>query len=117
LLVLATLAIAGCGATPPQAPKPEADRLNTALSTVSSACAEAVELGGNGMPRSEAARLEHKALSAAPQLRDVYRRNPKWIYQGQTVAALVDLATSGLRHCGLSGAATWLRAAVVSHAR
>jgi hypothetical protein len=109
-LLVALILAAGCGAQPPQAPKSAADALNSALSTVSGACGHAIEARTFGASPRELRRLSDQAVGAAPTLRSVLRRNPRWVYQDRTVAQLADVAVSDLRQCGLPAAADRLSA-------
>jgi hypothetical protein len=109
-LLLASALVAGCGAQPPQAPKSEADTLNNALSTISGACGHAIDATTFGASPRELRRLTDQATGAAPALRSVLRRNPRWVYQDRTVTQLAELAVSDLRQCGLPAAADRLSA-------
>jgi hypothetical protein len=109
-LLVSSIVAAGCGPQPPQAPKREADTLNNALSTVAGACGHAIEARTFGTSGRELRRLTDQAVGAAPALRSVLRRNPRWVYQDRTVAQLAELAVSDLRQCGLGAAADRLSA-------
>lgn len=61
-----------------------------------------------GDHRRDLATLEATAASSARKLASVYRRNPAWVYQGETVAAIVKDATSSLDDCGLHAARAML---------
>jgi hypothetical protein len=99
------LAVSACGPTPPQAPLPEAQKLDTSTSGISTACGETYQvIAFPGDHRRDLATLEATATSSARKLASVYRRNPAWIYQGETVAAIVKDAVSTLSDCGLRGA-------------
>jgi hypothetical protein len=113
LIVLALLA-AGCGPTPPQAPGPQAHRLNKALSTFSSACAHAAEIQEFTNDARAMTITEHQAQKQVPQLARIWRQNPDWIFQGKTVAELVQMSVGYLDECGLHQAARRLRAATSS---
>ncbi len=108
----ATLAIAGCGATPPQAPSSEAQKLDASTSDLSTECGltyQVTEFPGDH--REELASLESQAIASARSLASVYHRNPAWIYQGETVHEIVRDALSMLHACGLHRAGhTLLRA-------
>jgi hypothetical protein len=104
-LVLAS-ALAGCGPTPPQAPLPEAKKLESATSEISTICGESYRLTAfPGHHRRDLAKLEVGAASSARQLASVHRRNPEWIYQGETVAKIVQDGLAMLQDCGLRRAA------------
>lgn len=102
-------ASAGCGATPPQAPSAQANRVAAALEGISEACGEAAQQ--HALPRLAAPTLapERAALTRALELAHVLVRNPDWIYQGDTLRQVVALADARLRECGLASAAAALR--------
>jgi hypothetical protein len=106
VLALACLAVlTGCGATPPQAPLPEAQKLDTSTSGISTACGLSYQsIALDPGARLHLASLNVKAAAQARKLAAVYRRNPAWIYQGQTVRSIVHQALSTLQECGLRGA-------------
>jgi hypothetical protein len=108
---VAAAALAGCGPTPPQAPGPEAHRLNKALSTFSTACGHATEIQEFTNDARAMTITEHQAQSQVPHLARVYRQNSDWIFQGKTVAELVQMSVAFLDECGLHQAADSLRAA------
>ena len=98
----ATLAAAGCGAAPPQAPLRQAARLDTSLSAISTACGLAYQLSAfPPAPAAQLASLEATARSEAAKLASVFRANPRWIYQGETVGTIVGQALATLGSCGL----------------
>jgi hypothetical protein len=103
------LAVSACGPTPPQAPLPEAKKLDTSTSGISTACGETYQVTAfPGDHRRDLATLEATATFSARKLASVYQRNPAWIYQGETVAAIVKDAVSTLSDCGLASAKTTL---------
>ncbi len=103
------LAIAGCGATPPQAPFRDAQKLDSATSGIATACGETYQVTAfPGDHRRDLETLEATATTAAKKLAGVYKRNPAWIYQGDTIAEIVTDGVSMLRECGLHGAAAAL---------
>jgi hypothetical protein len=103
------LATTGCGAKPPQAPLPQARELDYTTSQISSACGEAYQVTAfRGDHRRDLLTLQATAASSARKLRAVYRLNPRWIYQGQSVAAIVSESVARLRECGLGRAAAAL---------
>lgn len=103
------LAVSACGATPPQAPLAEAKKLDSSTSGISTACGETYQVTAfPGDHRRDLATLDATATSSSRTLASVYRRNPAWIYQGETVAAIVKDAVSTLSDCGLPGAKTAL---------
>jgi hypothetical protein len=111
---LAALAAAGlgggCGATPPQAPAVEASRVASALAGIAEACGEAAQeraLPRFGPPGTGAG---EEAATRAQELAMVFVRNPHWIYQGANLRQVVALADARLQECGLTSAASALRA-------
>ena len=110
-LIVAALLLAGCGPTPPQAPGPEAHRLNEALSTFSSACGHATEIQEFTNDARDMTITEHQAQAQIPHLARIYRQNPDWIFQGKSVAELVQMSSKFLDECGLHQTARRLRAA------
>jgi hypothetical protein len=104
--------VAGCGPPPPQAPGPQAHRLNQSLSTVSTACGHAVEIQAFSNSKRALTITEHQAQSHLPDLVRIYRQNPDWIFQGKTVAQLVRMSITFLDECGLHDTAGRLRRAV-----
>jgi hypothetical protein len=109
-LAVAAAALAGCGATPPQAPGPEAHQLNLSLSTISGACGHAAEIQAFENGARDMKATEHQAEAALPPLARIYKRNPDWVFQGKHVSELVQMSTSYLDECGLHAAAKRLRA-------
>jgi hypothetical protein len=95
----------GCGAQPPQAPPPQAAKLDTSLNGISRACGLADQLSAfTPPPAAQLAGLEATARSEAAKLASVFRANPHWIYQGETVSTIVGQARAMLGSCGLSEA-------------
>ena len=81
------LAVAGCGATAPQAPFAQAKKLDSATGDISTDCGLSYQVTAfPGNHRADIASLEASATSSARKLASVYARNPAWIYQGDTVA-------------------------------
>jgi hypothetical protein len=111
-LALLAFAAAACGATPPQAPLPYAKKLDASTSDISTACGEASQVTAfEGQNQVELAGIEGAAERSARKLAAVYRRNPEWIYQGETVGEIVVDAKRMLASCGLRPALTELRRA------
>ena len=111
-VALAAVALAcGCGPTPPQAPGPQAHRLNQALSTFSTACGHAAEVSAFSKSKALMAGLDHLAESKVPTLVAIWRRNRNWVFQGKTVDQLVHTSVSFMTECGLHEAAARLQAA------
>ena len=106
----AMLALGGCGPTPPQAPGPQAHRLNKALSTFSTACGHATEIQEFSNDARALTITERQAEEQIPVLLRIYRQNPDWIFQGKSVAQLVDMSVTFLGECGLHHAARRLAA-------
>jgi len=112
IALIAAVVVAGCGPTPPQAPKPEAKRLDKSLGDISSACGLAYQVTAfPGDHRSDLITLEVTATSAAREFAAVYARNPEWIYQSERLRKIASDAVSLLQGCGLGGAAHTLRQA------
>lgn len=108
-----TAALAACGATPPQAPLPYARKLDSATSAISTACGEADQVAAFAGPhRAELITLEVTASSSVRKLVLVYRRDPGWIYQGETARQIVHDSASMLAACGLGRARASLLQAV-----
>jgi hypothetical protein len=107
---LAILAVAACGPTPPQAPLPYAKKLDPSTSDISTACGEAAQvMEFEGKNSGHLAGIEGAATRSARKLSSVYRRNPEWIYQGETVGEIVVDAKRMLASCGLRSALETLR--------
>ena len=85
------LAVAGCGATAPQAPFAQAKKLDSATGDISTDCGLSYQVTAfPGDHRADIANLDASAASSARKLASVYARNPAWIYQGDTVRQIVD---------------------------
>jgi hypothetical protein len=107
---LALVLLAACGATPPQAPLPYARKLDTSTSDIATACGEASQvMAFEGPGSTHLAGIEGAAERSARKLASVYRRNPAWIYQGETVGEIVLDAKRMLSSCGLRRALSELR--------
>lgn len=106
----AAVALAGCGATAPQAPPQQAEKLDASTGDISTECGLAYQVtafpGDHG---KDLANLEATAQPSVRSLASVYARNPAWMYQGETVAAIVNDAITMLRACGLTQAERTLR--------
>jgi hypothetical protein len=112
VLALVALLAAACGPTPPQAPLPYAKKLDTSTSDISTACGEAAQVTEfEGRHSPHLAGIEGAAERSARKLASVYRRNPNWIYQGETVGEIVVDAKRMLDSCGLHPALDVLRRA------
>jgi hypothetical protein len=101
----------GCGATPPQAPGPQAHQLNSALGAISTACGHASEIQEYTNDARDMTITEHQAESQIPTLVRIYKQNPAWIFQGKSVGDLVVMTQTFLDECGLHNAAARLRKA------
>lgn len=108
--ILSAIALGGCGATPPQAPVAQANRVASALTGIASACGEAYQQRSFSGRLATPALLQASAQERASELAHVFSMNPAWIYQGQTLRQVVALSISYLRECGLTGAAALLLA-------
>jgi hypothetical protein len=110
-----TLAIAACGALPPQAPFRQAQKLDSATSGIARACGESYQVSAfPGHHAHELASLDSSATTSAHKLAGVLHRNPAWIYQGQTISEIAADGTSMLRACDLHHAADVLARATRS---
>lgn len=100
------IALGGCGPTPPQAPRLQAQKLDESLAAIAAACGEAAQVTAfAGDHRADLATLTATASAKASEVASVYAHNPAWVYQGETVRAIVDDAVSMLHECGLGEAA------------
>jgi hypothetical protein len=107
----------GCGPTPPQAPFAQAKKLDSATGDIAAACGLTYQVTAfPGNHRADLANLEASATSSARRLASVYRRNPAWIYQGETVGKLVHDGVAMLHACGLDDAASALSEAASGRA-
>jgi hypothetical protein len=99
------VAAAACGATPPQPPLKQTQKLSVATSGISTACGLAFQVTAfPGAHKKDLETLEATAASSAKKLASVYARNQAWIYQGETVHDIVRDALSMLGSCGLTKA-------------
>ena len=108
----AAIALGACGPTPPQAPFHEAKKLDASTGDISTLCGLAYQV--TAFPGDHAEDLAHLEATAQPSvhsLASVYTRNPAWMYQGETVAEIVNDAITMLRACGLTHAAETLQRA------
>jgi hypothetical protein len=114
-LLVAAL-IAGCGATPPQAPLAQAKKLDESTSGISTSCGLSYQVTAfPGGHERELAVLEATAFSNARKLASVYARNPGWIYQSETIRTIVQQSLAMLHQCGLTHAAAALVKATGVH--
>jgi hypothetical protein len=109
LLVALGVALTACGPTPPQAPFADAQKLDSSTSAISTACGLAYQASAfPGNHRADFITLEVTASSAARKLAGVYKHNPDWIYQGETIRQITGQSVSMLGACGLKRAAVTL---------
>lgn len=107
----AALLATACGPAQPQPPVSQSNKLGAATGSISTACGEAAQLTAfPGDHRRDLATLEATASSASRQLAGVYRRQPGWIFLGETVRQLVNDSYRLLEACGLPKARAVLRA-------
>lgn len=112
---LAALAVAGCGALPPQAPLAYAKKLDSATGGISTACGSAYQVTAfPGNHTSDLDGLEASAITDVRKLETVFQRNREWVYQGDTVAEISSDAVNMLESCGLHRAATRLKRATTA---
>ena len=112
LILLVTVLAAGCGPTPPQAPGRQAHQLNVSLSSISTACGQAIEVMTFSSGGSALAKAEKQAEQQIPTLARIHTQNAAWIFQGKTVAELVVMTKTYLDECGLHAAARRLQRVV-----
>jgi hypothetical protein len=109
LAAVAALVLSSCGPPEPQAPLPQAKKLDEATSGISTTCGLTYQLTEFPGPREPDLKvLEATATTAAEKLARVYKQNPKWIYQGETINTIVEDSLTMLRQCGLHQAAAQL---------
>jgi hypothetical protein len=112
------VAIAACGATPPQPPLKETQKLSVATGAISTACGLAYQVTAfPGPHKKDLETLEATASSSAKKLASVYARNQDWIYDSETVHDIVRDALSMLDTCGLTKAQTVLAHATYARPR
>lgn len=110
--VVVAIALGACGATPPQAPAQQAKKLDASTGDISTECGLAYQVTAfPGDHREDLANLEANAAVSVQSLASVYRRNPAWVYQGETVGEIVRDAEAMLGACGLTQAERMLRGA------
>jgi hypothetical protein len=96
------IAVAGCGAAPPQAPPGYEKKLGVSTSGISTACGKAYLLRAFGGSHATGMKgLDAAAAHSAHTLALVDRRDPRWIFLGETVRAIVSDSASMLDSCGL----------------
>jgi hypothetical protein len=115
VLVAGVLAggLGACATTPTAAPLHDAKILNDTTGNISTACGEAYQLAAfPAAPRQDILTLEATASTAAWKLAQVYRRNPSWFYQGETVGQIISDTNAMLGSCGLHRAQRTLQRAI-----
>lgn len=117
IFAMIALALGGCaGVAPPQAPFKYAQKLDVSTSDISSACGEMYQLTAfPPPPRKDVETLQASASAAVKKLARVYHDNRNWIYQGASVATIVNQARAMLRGCGLKHAAEELKRATAHY--
>lgn len=106
--VLVVAFAAGCGARPPQAPVAEAHRLGQATGAIATSCGRSYRATAFGDEARRVRQIDRHTLRDARELIAVYRRNPGWVYLGQTVDQTTRDAISMTRDCGLRQVAALL---------
>jgi hypothetical protein len=107
-LAAAFLATA-CGAPPPQAPFRYAKKLDSATSGISTDCGLSYQVTAfPGDHTKDLITLEATASTSVRKLAKVWKLNPDWIYQGETIRQIVGASLSMLDSCGLHRARTEL---------
>ena len=102
IAVIAVTILAGCGPLPPQAPSGIAARIGSATGDISTLCGDAYQVQAfGGQHASQLSGLDAIATASAHNLAGVERIDPRWIYQGQTVAEIVHNSIAYLRACHL----------------
>jgi hypothetical protein len=105
-MLAAMVAVAGCGAPPPEAPLPQAKKLDASTSDLATECGLTYQVTAFGGDHAgEVSHLESLAAVSVHSLASVYARNPAWIYQGETIRQIVADAVAMLEACGLKHAA------------
>jgi hypothetical protein len=101
------LALSACAGSASQAPLSQAKKLDVATNGISSACGEAYQVTAfAGEHTRQLKSLSATATQDARKLAGVDRHNSRWVYQGQTVAEIVQDSISTLSSCGLKTAAS-----------
>lgn len=107
------LLVTACGGMSSSVPLKEAKKLSVSTGAISTACGLAFQATAfPGAHKKDLETLEATAASGAKKLASVYARNQAWIYQGQTVRAIVGEALSMLSTCGLTKAQSALAHAI-----
>lgn len=107
--IVLAIALAACGPTPPQAPYQYAKKLDSATSGIATQCGLASQVTAfPGDHRKDLETLEATADESVRKLARVWKRNPDWIYQGETIRQIVGASLSYLDSCGLHQARSQL---------
>jgi hypothetical protein len=103
LILLAVVALAGCSEAGPQAPLPDAKKINTVTGDISSACGLYTQLDAfPPPPHRYVVILRASAASALKQLTAIDRAHPEWRFDGVAMPKILEQARSMLRGCGLT---------------
>jgi hypothetical protein len=102
------VAVSGCGATPPQVPRPEVSVLSHAISELGTHCGDAITATALAPNQPALRKLDALARVNANELVSVLRRNPAWIYESETVRHIAREEASDLDGCGLHRSASVL---------
>jgi len=113
----AALLAAGCGATPPQVPVGDAERVAAALTGIAETCGQMYQREGPRPHGAPPASLRAAASMRSRELANAFAGNARRIYQSHTMAQVAALAVDYLRECGLRGVASQLRRETTSAAR
>jgi hypothetical protein len=108
LLLLAVLP-AGCGAQQPQPPAVQANRVTSALTGITEACAEHSQEAALPAFRADGAGPRQAARMRAAELARIVSENPRWIYQGHTLGEVLAATVSYLSECHLGSVAAALK--------
>lgn len=104
-ILAVALAVGACGPPPPEAPLRYAKKLDSATSGIATDCGEAYQVTAfPGDHRTDLITLEDNVSTSVRKLALVWRANPDWIYQGETVRQIVGASLQYLGSCGLERA-------------
>jgi len=102
VLLTTAAALAACGPTPPQAPFKYAKKLDSATSGISTDCGLAYQVTAfPGDHSKDLITLDSTAGTSVRKLAKVWKLDPDWIYQGETIRQIVGASLSDLDACGL----------------
>jgi predicted small lipoprotein YifL len=103
LILLVALALAGCSQAGPQAPLPDAQKINTMTGDISTACGLFTQLNAfPPPPHHEVVALRTSAASALRQLAAIDHAHPQWRFDGVAMPKILEQAHAMLRDCGLT---------------